>query len=41
LVPKRWARRRIDLRSRLVLLPGAVEFEDALGVDLGDPMLDG
>ena len=31
----------IDLGSRLVLLLSAVEFEDAVNVDLGDPMLDG
>jgi len=31
----------IDLGSRLVLLLSAVEFEDAVDVDLGDPMLDG
>jgi hypothetical protein len=31
----------IDLRSRLVLLLRAVEFEDAADVNLGDPMLDG
>ena len=31
----------IDLGSRFVLLLSAVEFEDAIDVDLGDPMLDG
>src|SRR5215471_13179363 len=30
----------IDLGSRLVLLLSAVEFEDAVDVDLGDPLLD-
>jgi hypothetical protein len=30
----------IHFRSRLVLLLRAVEFEDAVDVDLGDPMLD-
>jgi len=30
----------IDLGSRLVLLLSAVEFEDAVEVDLGNPMLD-
>ena len=30
----------IDLGSRLVLLLRAVQFEDAVDVDLGDPMLD-
>ena len=31
----------IDLRSRLVLLFRAVEFEDTVDVDLGDTTLDG
>ena len=31
----------IDLGSRLVLLLSAVEFEVAVDVNLGDPMLDG
>ena len=31
----------IDLGSRLVLLLGAVEFEDAVDVNLGNPVLDG
>ena len=31
----------IDLGSRLVLLLRAVEFEDAVEVDLGNPMPDG
>ena len=33
--------RGINLGSRFVLLLSAVEFEDAVDVDLGDPMLDG